>query len=85
MLLAAGFFAPVLVTYIKCGLVPQFPTLIICGFAAIASFQSFFAGLILSTIYEKNRQDFEMNLYKVMHDEIRLQEQKKIDYEAGLE
>lgn len=77
MLLAAGFFVPVLVTYIKCGLVPQFPTLIICGFAAIASFQSFFAGLILSTIYEKNRQDFEMNLYKVMHDEIRLQEQKK--------
>lgn len=77
MLLAAGFFAPVLVTYIKSGLVPQFPTLIICGFAAIASFQSFFAGLILSTIYEKNRQDFEMNLYKVMNDEIRLQEQKK--------
>lgn len=77
MILAVGFFAPVLVTYVRSGLVPKFPTLIICGFTAIASLQSFFAGLILSTIYEKNRQDFEMNLYKVMNDEIRLKEAKK--------
>lgn len=69
MLLAVGFFVPVLATYIRSGMVPQFPTLIICGFTAIAALQSFFAGLILSTIYEKNRQDFEMNLYKAMREE----------------
>ena len=56
---------PVVIEYIQTGLVPRFPTLIVCGFAVIAAIQSFFAGQILKTIYQKNRQDFEMNLYNV--------------------
>lgn len=64
-LLAMVFVIPVVVTYVKTGLVPNFPTLIVCGFAAIAAIQSIFAGLILQTIYQKNRQDFEMVLYRV--------------------
>lgn len=64
-LLAMVFVIPVVVTYVKTGLVPNFPTLIVCGFAAIAAIQSLFAGLILQTIYQKNRQDFEMVLYRV--------------------
>lgn len=59
------FFIPILITYTRTGLVPQFPTLIVCGFVMIAAIQSFFSGLILKTIYQKNRQDFEMDLYKV--------------------
>lgn len=35
----------------------------------MAGLQSLFAGLILKTIYQKNRQDFEMDLYRVMSDE----------------
>ena len=62
MLLAVGFFIPVGITYADTGLVPNFPTLIVCGFVALASIQSFFAGLILQTMYRKNRQDFEMQL-----------------------
>ena len=62
MLLAVGFFIPVGITYADTGLVPNFPTLIVCGFVALASIQSFFAGLILQTMYRKNRQDFEMHL-----------------------
>ena len=50
MLLALGFFIPILVEYIRTGLVPKFPTLIACGFAAIAAIQSFFSGLILVSI-----------------------------------
>lgn len=69
MLLAIGFFIPVLVTYLKTGLVPDFPTLIVCGFAVIAAVISFFSGLILKTIYQKNRQDFEMVLYRVTRDQ----------------
>lgn len=42
LLLAAAFFIPVFVTYIKTGLVPDFPTLIVCGFAAMAAIQSIF-------------------------------------------
>ena len=64
-MVSAGFFIPVMNTYIRTHLVPNFPTLIVCGFTMIAAIQSFFAGLILQTMQQKNRQDFEMNLQKV--------------------
>lgn len=63
MVLAIGFFIPVWITYADTGMVPNFPTLIVCGFVALAYIQSFFAGLILQTMYRKNRQDFEMQLH----------------------
>ena len=65
VILAALFFVPVLVDYFKTGLVERFPTLIVCGFVIIAAVQSFFAGLILENIQQKNRQDFEMNLIRL--------------------
>lgn len=66
--LSVVFFIPVLIAYAKTGLVDQFPTLIVCGFVMIAAIQSLFSGLILKTIYQKNRQDFEMDLYRVTSD-----------------
>ena len=42
MVLAIGFFIPVWITYADTGMVPNFPTLIVCGFVALASIQSFF-------------------------------------------
>ncbi len=68
MFLAVVFFIPVYIIYLDTGLVPNLPTLIVCGFSALASFISFFSGLILKTIYQKNRQDFEMLLYKATDD-----------------
>ena len=68
ILLATGFMIPVIVEYIQTGLVPRFPTLIVCGFVVIAAIQSFFSGQILKTIYQKNRQDFEIDLYKITSD-----------------
>lgn len=65
ILISGIFFIPVLADYINTGIVERFPTLIVCGFAAIAAIQSFFAGLILETIKEKNSQDFEMNLVRI--------------------
>lgn len=62
LLIALLFFIPIFVEYIRTGLVPRFPTLIACGFAAIAAIQSFFSGLILESIRHKNKQDFEMEL-----------------------
>lgn len=69
MLISFIFFVPVLVTFVQTGLVPNFPTLIVCGFVAIVAIQFFFTGLILKNIYLKNRQDFEMNLYRVVSEE----------------
>ena len=62
MIIAAGLFIPVFMTYLHTGLVPNFPTLIVSGFIALAALQAFFSGLILSTIVRKNRQDFEFKL-----------------------
>lgn len=59
IVLTAILFVPILTTYLKTGLVPQFPTLIVSGFIALASILSFFSGLILSTMAEKDRQAFE--------------------------
>ena len=61
-LAAVGFFVPVLSHYLKFGDVPNFPTLIVCGFVFLAAIESFFSGVILSTLVQKNRQDFEMQL-----------------------
>lgn len=60
-----AFFIPLMKTYIETGLVPNFPTLIVCCFVMLAAVQSLFSGLILHTIYQKNRQDFEMDLHRV--------------------
>lgn len=65
MIISALFFAPVALTYVRTGLVPDFPTLIVCGFTAMAAVQSFFAGMVLHTIAQKNRQDFEYRLISV--------------------
>ncbi len=66
--ISIAFFIPVMSTYIKTHLVPNFPTLIVCGFTMIAAIQSFFTGLMLQTMQQKNRQDFEMNLQRVNKD-----------------
>ena len=72
MLLAVGFFIPVLVEFVQTGLVPKFPTLIACGFVGIAAIQSFFTGLLLESIRHKNKQDFEMDLIHIQNNYRRL-------------
>lgn len=62
LLISFGFFLPVFLDYVKTGLVAKFPTLIVCGFVALAAIQSFFAGMILSNNANKDRRDFEFQL-----------------------
>ena len=68
LILSMVFFAPVLVEYIATGLVPRFPTLIVCVMALLASLQMFVAGLILSTLQEKDKRDFEYQLQQVQRE-----------------
>ena len=63
-LIAVAFFIPVFIEYINTGLVRRFPTLIVCGFVVIAAIQSLFTGLMLQTMVQKNKQDFEIELIK---------------------
>ena len=61
-LVATAFLIPVLCEYATTGLVMRFPTLIVCCFVYLGAMQSFFAGMMLSTIKQKNMQDFETRL-----------------------
>ena len=65
MIISAAMFIPVLAIYIQTGLVPNFPTLIVSGFIALAALESLFSGMILSTLAEKERQEYEFRLQLV--------------------
>ncbi len=67
------FFAPVMMTYVQTGLVPNFPTLIVCGFTMLAAIISFFSGMMLQAIQQKNRQDFEMELNRLHGKKIHME------------
>lgn len=62
MAISAIMFVPVLITFLRTGLVPNFPTLIVSGFIALTAIVSWFSGLVLATIVEKDRQGFEFRL-----------------------
>lgn len=62
--LAVVFFVPVFISFLRTGLVQKIPTLVVCGFTAIAALISFFSGVVLDTIKQKNYQDFEINLHR---------------------
>lgn len=70
--IATAFFIPVMGTYLATGLVPDFPTLIVCGFTMLSAIQSLFVGVTLETMAQKNRQDFEMQLQRVTAEKKRL-------------
>ena len=56
------FLFPVLIDYIHTGLVPKMPSFVASVFFFMSSIQSFFGGLILQTIVNKGKQDFEIKL-----------------------
>ena len=64
-LLSGAFMIPVLAEFFTTGLVPRFPTLIVCGITMLAALLLFISGLILSTLQEKDKRDFEFQLQQV--------------------
>lgn len=59
------FFIPVFIAYVETGEVARFPTLIVCGIVMVIALLMFVAGVILSTLREKDRRDFEFKLVQV--------------------
>ena len=53
---------PVFREYLRTGLVPKFPTLIVAGFTVLAGLLSFICGLILDGIKKYHDQQFEIGL-----------------------
>ena len=64
-IISIGFFIPILVIYGETGLVPKFPTLIMCCFVMTIAILSFFSGSILQSLRQKEKQDFELHLNQV--------------------
>lgn len=64
LLIAIGLFLPILVDYLQTGLVPRFPTLIVCGLLALLGFMFYFIGIVLEVIAKKHRQLFEILMNK---------------------
>ena len=64
-LLSLVFVAPVFMEFFATGLVPRFPTLIVCGCAMVAALLLFIAGVILSSQLAKDNRDFEFQLQTV--------------------
>ena len=62
---ALALMTPIVGEYILTGMVPRFPTLIVCGFMALAGVQAFFAGMILEVMAAKDRRDFEYRLTRI--------------------
>lgn len=65
VIIAVAFFMPVFVKYLATGMVLQFPTLIVCGFTFLAAIISLFVGVMLSSMRQKNKQDFEYLLLSI--------------------
>ncbi|MDD3429227.1 MAG: glycosyltransferase family 2 protein [Oscillospiraceae bacterium] len=68
MLLSIGVFIPVLIDYLKTGLVAKFPTLIVAGSVAVMGLLSLVCGIILDTVKKYARQFYEMNLTQIMQN-----------------
>ena len=65
LLVAAILFVPILQEYIITGMVPRFPTLIVCGFLALAAIQAIFSGMMLEVMAAKDKRDFEYRLNRI--------------------
>ncbi|MCL2023121.1 MAG: glycosyltransferase [Oscillospiraceae bacterium] len=62
-----GCFIPIFIEFLRTHTVPQFPTLIALCSGFIIAALSFFSGLILDVLRQKNRHDFEMRLVDLQH------------------
>lgn len=60
--IAVGFFLPVFVDYLNTGLVPKFPTVIVCGVVATVGMLMWICGIILEVMVKKHRQLYELML-----------------------
>ena len=62
IILGSAFLIPVIIEFINTGLVPKIPTFIVSIFLFITAALSFVIGLVLQSIVNKSKQDFEITL-----------------------
>lgn len=65
LLISIVLFIPVFLEYLKTGLVPRYPTLIVSGVIATISFILWICGVILQTIVRKHNETYEIMLNQI--------------------
>ena len=60
-----AFFIPVLIHFLEVGTVNKLPTLIVSGFVIMTANICWFSGIILSTLVNQHKQDFEFQTQMV--------------------
>lgn len=83
--LSSAFMSPVLKEYILTGLVPRFPTLIVCGITMVAALLLLIAGIMLDSQLAKDKRDFEFQLQVIHHWQVQMKPPSKSDEKAGIE
>lgn len=73
------FFIPVLTKYIRTGTVTKMPSLIVCCFVILTAIICCFSGIILSTLVQQHRQNFEYQLNDVSDQFKRLLKEKNAE------
>lgn len=61
-IVALTLFFPVFLEYLRTGLVPRFPTLIVSSFVMLAAMLSAVCGLVLDTSAKNSRKNFEVQM-----------------------
>lgn len=77
IIVSVCFFIPIFTYFLRTHTVPNLPTLVVCGFLVMAAIQSFFSGMILNSLRQTERQNFELNLYKMGRKQLKLSEKYK--------
>ena len=57
--LGTGFFIPIFMKYLSMGVVTKIPSLIVICFVILTAIICWFSGIILSTLVNQHKQDFE--------------------------
>ena len=82
--IAAILMIPIFIEYFRTGLVPRFPTLFVACSMTIIAVQSFFSGMILNAIGQRDRQEFEYRLIEAARDKkIKKSKNKNKKYKTG--
>lgn len=63
IVISSGFLLPILIEYLQIGLVPRYPTLIVCGFVILFAMMLWVCGLVLEVMLSRHRQLIKL-LYK---------------------
>ena len=70
--LGAVFFVPILTKYIRLVVVTKIPSLIVICFVILTAIICLFSGIILTTLVQQHKQDFEFQLQQVSNEYKRL-------------